>query len=373
MRIRERSSTIFLASAGSILALVAACTAAIGAPQQLEDYTDRIKLSPGMVILYPISKGLDQACHPLPAHKMVIVIEANDQQNTKDQQNQQNQKDQSAYSFKWSMTEPLNASGVRAVDPSDARNSHKVSFYYVNGQDCTMSGYITAVRISDAQYRELKLSGSTEFETDGPYAPLTRGVSSVRLPHSLKKVGEESLPLNIDEQQVSVRTIKAQTDNGWKFWILDNIQAPMILKGDGPVTWDVPLISMDMPKQEGNRLVRDLKKKGLATTNLINFDKNSAKLRPTAKPILNQIAQYLKENQTVKLELQGHTCTIGPYKYNMDLSRKRAQAVKNYLVSQHIDPARLSVVGFGYNRPIASNNTAAGQCQEQASRLSGRI
>jgi outer membrane protein OmpA-like peptidoglycan-associated protein len=334
---------------------------------QLEDYTNKLKLTPGMTILFPVTDCVDQTDHPLADHKMIIVID-------------KPRKDE-AFSFKWTMTEPLNAAGERGVATEDAKSSHRVSFFYKNNEAMVEMGYTNAVRLSDAIYQDLKSGNPTEFETDGPYAPPMKRIETVRLPHTLQRIGDEALPMTVDEKQVSVRTIRAQADNGWKYWILDNPNMPMILKGEGPFAWDVPLVSLDgtMPRpakkggksklpagnNEGKRIVRDLQKNGIATTSAINFDINSAKLRPSAKPILNEIAKYLKDNPQAKIEVQGHTCTIGAYQYNMDLSKRRAKAVDDYIAGLKIDASRMTPVGFGYTKPIADNKTSAGRAKNR--------
>ena len=82
----------------------------------------------------------------------------------------------------------------------------------------------------------------------------------------------------------------------------------------------------------------------------VHFEHNKASLTPLAKEILGKDIQVLKENPRVKVEVQGHTSAIGSAIYNMKLSWKRADTVKEYLVKEGISPDRMTTVGYGKTR-----------------------
>jgi outer membrane protein OmpA-like peptidoglycan-associated protein len=65
------------------------------------------------------------------------------------------------------------------------------------------------------------------------------------------------------------------------------------------------------------------------------------------------------------LSVEGHTDSTGKDSYNMNLSRERAQSVKDYLVNQQIMAARISTKGYGETRPIATNDSANGRAQNR--------
>lgn len=97
----------------------------------------------------------------------------------------------------------------------------------------------------------------------------------------------------------------------------------------------------------------------------IVFDFNKATIRPESEPILDQAAAVLKEFPGVKIEIVGHTDNVGTDEFNLDLSQKRAQAVKQYLVDQGIDADRISTEGKGPFAPIADNATEEGRAKNR--------
>lgn len=102
------------------------------------------------------------------------------------------------------------------------------------------------------------------------------------------------------------------------------------------------------------------------TAALIHFDSNSNRMRPDAYPLLNEYVKALKGGLSdAGPVIAGHTDNIGSDVYNQNLSRRRAQAVKDYLVRQGIAADRLIVRGFGETQPIASNETEGGRAQNR--------
>ncbi len=97
----------------------------------------------------------------------------------------------------------------------------------------------------------------------------------------------------------------------------------------------------------------------------VNFDFNSAKITPESYPILYDAAKILLQNPNLNVEIHGYTDNIGSDEYNKKLSQKRAEAVKNYLISKGINPDRLKAVGYGESNPIGDNNTAEGRAMNR--------
>ncbi|MEN8220379.1 MAG: OmpA family protein [Pseudomonadota bacterium] len=92
------------------------------------------------------------------------------------------------------------------------------------------------------------------------------------------------------------------------------------------------------------------------------FPSNSSTIEPElVRPVVNQLAEYLKQNPEKKAQIQGHADERGTIEYNQRLSEKRADFVKDQLIQSGISPQRLSSVGFGETRPIADNKSPLGQ------------
>ncbi|MGQ9816879.1 MAG: OmpA family protein [bacterium] len=98
----------------------------------------------------------------------------------------------------------------------------------------------------------------------------------------------------------------------------------------------------------------------------IYFDFNSAVIKPESYPVLDDAAKVLIAKPKMRVEIGGHTDSIGSDSYNMTLSYNRANAVKDYLVRYHnIDPSRLEVRGYGETQPVADNRTKSGRDQNR--------
>ena len=96
-----------------------------------------------------------------------------------------------------------------------------------------------------------------------------------------------------------------------------------------------------------------------------HFDFNKATLRPSGKEKLDDNAEVLNKYPDINVEIAGYTDSIGSDKYNMKLSKERAESVKKYLESKGVAADRMTIKGFGKTHPIASNKTKAGRAQNR--------
>jgi OOP family OmpA-OmpF porin len=97
----------------------------------------------------------------------------------------------------------------------------------------------------------------------------------------------------------------------------------------------------------------------------VDFEFNSTRLTVPAQETLDDIDHALLNQPELQIEIQGYTDSVGADAYNLSLSRKRAEAVKAYLVSKGVHETVLTAKGYGKADPIASNATAEGRAQNR--------
>lgn len=116
----------------------------------------------------------------------------------------------------------------------------------------------------------------------------------------------------------------------------------------------------------GRDLYERLARDGRVATHGILFATNSDLIRPESTPTLKEIGDMLTAHPELRLSIEGHTDSDGDDAHNMDLSGRRAAAVKTYLVqSLGINAGRLETVGFGESKPAADNATPEGKQQNR--------
>lgn len=93
----------------------------------------------------------------------------------------------------------------------------------------------------------------------------------------------------------------------------------------------------------------------------ILFNHDSSGLRQASLPVLQRLARFLKRNPGLRVRISGHTDNTGKRGYNLTLSRQRAAVVRGFLIKANIEARRMTVAGYGPDKPLASNNTAAGR------------
>lgn len=97
----------------------------------------------------------------------------------------------------------------------------------------------------------------------------------------------------------------------------------------------------------------------------VNFETDSANLTSGARQRLDRSVEVLLRNPELSVEIGAHTDSVGSADYNLGLSQRRAESVMMYLIASGISANRMSAVGYGLTRPIASNDTAEGRAENR--------
>lgn len=111
-------------------------------------------------------------------------------------------------------------------------------------------------------------------------------------------------------------------------------------------------------ERDGDRLILDIPAQ-------LTFDINRSDIRPSLYPALNDIARVLRDYPKTMVVVAGHTDDTGPYQFNMNLSRARAEAVQSYLVAQGVQPIRIETIGYGPDRPAFPNNSETNRARNR--------
>jgi outer membrane protein OmpA-like peptidoglycan-associated protein len=127
----------------------------------------------------------------------------------------------------------------------------------------------------------------------------------------------------------------------------------------------VPMES-DMVTVNAESMARDIAATGRVALYGILFDTDRTDIKPESEATLAEIARLLEENPTMKLYVVGHTDNVGGFDYNLDLSRRRAAAVVDFLTSRHgVATSRLAPAGVGMLAPVAPNDTDEGRAKNR--------
>jgi outer membrane protein OmpA-like peptidoglycan-associated protein len=153
-----------------------------------------------------------------------------------------------------------------------------------------------------------------------------------------------------------------------EIYILDDPKNPLLLLFRMDINnFRVQVTELRFPLPQPERKIeQDLRKNKKAVVYGIYFDFNSDKIKPESEPVLKEIAEAMKDNPDWKLTVDGHTDGIGGDAANLDLSKRRAAAVKQALTARFaIGAERLETNGYGKSRPIDRNDTLEGRARNR--------
>ena len=285
------------------------------------------------------------------------------------------------------------------VKPSSDTNQNCNADFHSAGTFITVNSHslprllhdVTRTRLSDAAFQAIKESGKLNlrymdiwFVRDGVKPEYEAG--------TLTRVERNDVdyPMIVNDQRVTLPVIHLTgtfeteskdprpvndrpTHIGAELFVLDDAPDPLVLSwrlrhpSFHAGNFRVEVVKINFPAAKpDNVLEQQLTQEKRAVTYGIYFDFAKATLKPESAPVLKEIAQALKDNPDWKLTVEGHTDNIGGDAYNLDLSKRRALAVKEALVAQYnIAPDRLANDGFGASRPVESNDTLEGRARNR--------
>ena len=124
-------------------------------------------------------------------------------------------------------------------------------------------------------------------------------------------------------------------------------------------------IEDDLDKCPGTPKGASVDDKGCWLIDDVLFDFDKAQIKSEYFHILEEVAEVMKQNPALKMEIDGHTDIIGPERYNNTLSIRRARAGRDYLADKGISPDRITIRGFGYSQPKTTNETDEGRAKNR--------
>jgi OOP family OmpA-OmpF porin len=283
----------------------------------------------------------------------------------------------------------------RTVRREDLKTAHEyMQVFGTNAADIFPG--TTAIGTSAAVLGELKTAGHSEFtfQTPGrepsmekilgalrggggqPKASLDqlgKQLDASKASGTLTRVeaGDVPFPVLVNGQRVTVQAIHARgtfDDLKVEFLFLDDPDNPLALKwSTGSTAGALQVVQISYPiDQAAPQIEQALKQSGRAEVHGIYFDFASATIKPESEAVLKEIADALAKNPAWTLRIEGHTDSVGGDAANMDLSTRRADAVKQALIARyHIDAAKLGTAGFGATQPKESNDTAEGRARNR--------
>lgn len=265
----------------------------------------------------------------------------------------------------------------RRVRMKDHRGAHAIQSEFWEGDPRMFAG--TTPFLSRAIIEDLRRGSSTitshysESFFGLPMPSQGRG--------TLRRVAYEKATVLVNGRPRELRVIHArgtlQGDNGnapdpVDVLALDDLENPLFLRWKDSKS-DARIVRIDYPEASAarSRLEAALARKETVDLYSVYFAFASADLRPQSQRTLADIAAVLARHGDWKLQIRGHTDDVGADAANLQLSKRRANAVRESLIADHhIAPQRLAADGFGESGAVATNKTPEGRARNRRVTLS---
>jgi outer membrane protein OmpA-like peptidoglycan-associated protein len=285
-----------------------------------------------------------------------------------------------AYRLTLSAEAPDDSGEVREITVSrnvrlqDLQLSHTLRRYFHETDPEEFPG--TTPEFSSAMINELRATGKTTISVQDVEASLFSTVVKRTYRGMLAAVGSgvQELAILVNGQlrplhawHISARLNAGADSDDFDFWVLDDPANPLLLRAKGPViTSSILRIDFPVRADAGNSIEHSLAEQKRALVYGIYFKFAHADIRPQSEGTLKQIAVALKNNPEWHLSIVGHTDNVGGDAANLELSRRRAAAVKAALIERYgISVERLTSTGYGASQPQEKNDTPQGRARNR--------
>lgn len=226
---------------------------------------------------------------------------------------------------------------------------------------------IFSFKVEDLFIEETPLLSSVEHLIPRPVFVTVRGRvinAKTNEPAENARVIIERLPEGED-----LNNVKAHPKTGvFNFTVGGGFRYATLAEAEGYISQDGDFDFRDYAESdtiEKNLLIFPIEKGEKIVLRNIFFDFDKADLQEASFPVLDRLAGYLEDGQIERIEISGHTDSVGPAAYNKSLSGRRAQSVINYFVEKGISKDRLEMSAQGEDQPIVANDTPENRAQNR--------
>ena len=255
---------------------------------------------------------------------------------------------------------------LRSICQTDLLTAHVLETE-TRATDPPVIAQTTHISVSREVFDDLKAGKKTVLDYREDYRPVGDGYSwfvVFKGEIELDAGGSKTFHVIVNDKEVDLPVIRASghwKDAPTEFAILDDRGNPLVLDVEMPAKkFAIKVSKINYPVAKS--IENDLAKEGKTAIYGIYFDFNSAVIRAESEPVLKEIAEAMKSNAAWKLNIAGHTDSVGGEASNLTLSKNRAEAVKKALMERYsIDASRLSTSGYGASQPKATNDTVEGR------------
>jgi len=219
-----------------------------------------------------------------------------------------------------------------------SKNFNKLDFYNAAGEDVVFEGYLSSIDYI--------------FNTESGEMPSNYQIIK-----------------NYQDAIISIGGKKVYTDGNYGcFELKSNGKEYKIMLREfyNGTNYKLFVLEMEAMNQEitANAMLDALNKDGYIALNIL-FETGKSIIQKESLPKVDQIYEMMKNNQTLKISIEGHTDNVGDAVSNKTLSNNRAKAILDALVAKGIDKTRMSFIGWGQEKPLADNRSDEGRTKNR--------